>query len=485
VFAHPFGSNLYGHKTEVWLARDQIEVAYLAEIPTPVLLRELKTFLADVEQPVQADQDRHTDMMLAELKDGLRLLIDGERVAWQSLEAKETSGVGDTRFISYHLRLKAPLPSNARAVNLVNGNRPDDRALFATEVYVGSGVVLDASSQIDVGEDGQIQANRSGAWRRDEKERELRLSFRLRTSMGTAFDSGFRKVMGVDQGGYSDASAVLSTAEPDVLPSLVKGQLTPRTVLFALVMALILGAAHAFSPGHGKALVAAYLLGERRSLRHAFLLGAIVTATHTVSVFILGGLALALSEVFAPESILPWMELVSGILVFTVGIQLMRMRMRAGARHSAHHDHHHHDHHHHDHHHHDPHDEHQSTDDDAHSAIHARQFANARTPKDLWALGVSGGLVPCPSALVLLLTAISFHRIAFGLVLVAVFSLGLALVVTAVGVTVVLLGERLRTRVDSRLFKVVLPVFSAIIVTVLGAALSLGGARSVWMLFSV
>ena len=484
VFAHPFGSNLYGHKTEVWLAKDQIEVAYLAEIPTPILLRELKVFLADTEQPVQADQDRHTEMVLAELRDGLRLLIDGERVAWQSLEAKAPSGVGDTRFISYHLRLKAPLPATARAVNLVNGNRPDDRALFATDVYVASGVVLDASSQIDVGDDGHIQANRSGAWRGDERERELRLSFRLRTSVGTAFDSGFRKVMGVDQGGYSDASTVLSTADPDVLPSLVKGQLTPRTILVALIMALILGAAHAFSPGHGKALVAAYLLGERRSLRHAFLLGGIVTATHTVSVFILGGLALALSEVFAPESILPWMELASGVLVFTVGIQLMRMRMRAGSRHHAEHDHHHHRHDEHDHHHH-AHEEHHPPDGDAHSAAHARQFANARTPKDLWALGVSGGLVPCPSALVLLLTAISFHRIAFGLVLVAVFSLGLALVVTAVGAAVVLLGDRLRSRVDSRFFKVVLPVFSAIVVTVLGAALSLGGARSVWILFSV
>ena len=100
-------------------------------------------------------------------------------------------------------------------------------------------------------------------------------------------------------------------------------------------------------------------------------------------------------------------------------------------------------------------------------------------------LGVSGGIAPCPSALVLLLTAISFHRIAFGLVLVAVFSLGLALVVSAVGVAVVVLGGRLKGRVQSRTVSVVLPVFSAVVISLVGAGLTVGGAVAVWSMFAV
>jgi len=481
AFAHPFGSNLYGHKTEVWVDNNHVRVVYLAEIPTPVLLRELKAYMADLESPTQADQDRHTALILTELADGLRLLVNGDRMEWERLETTDPSGVGDTRFIQYHLNLRAHLPEGARSLNLINGNRPEASALFATDVYIANDVVLDASSQIDVGDDGHIVANRAGAWRGDEEQRELRLSFRMRSAVSAAIGSGFRRVIGGDEGDYADAAAVISTAEPDILPSLVKGELTPRTIVFALFMAFVLGAAHAFSPGHGKALVAAYLLGERRTVRHAFMLGGIVTATHTISVFLLGGVALMLSEVMAPETLLPWMELASGLLVLGVGIQLIRARLRTQSVDEPAHDHdHHHDHDHdhdhdHGHHHHHPHDE----DHDAHAAAHAAQLASASTPRDLVALGVSGGLAPCPSALVLLLTAISFHRIGLGLILVAVFSMGLAMVVTAVGTVVVLLGGRIRGRVDSHLVAVIVPRVSAFIITFLGAALTIGGAYSV------
>ena len=255
--------------------------------------------------------------------------------------------MGDTRFIAYHLRLSAPLTEGATTINLINGNWPEERALFATDVSVGPGVVLDASSQIDVDDDGHITYNRAGAWRGEEDERELRLAFRLRSELSRGLAASFRRVVSTSPDGFEDAAAVLSTAEPDVLPSLVKGELTPKTIVVALFLALILGAAHAFSPGHGKALVAAYLLGERRTIRHAIILGAIVTLTHTISVFLLGGLALGLSHVMAPETLLPWMELASGVLVLFVGLQLLRTRLK-GRDHSHHH---HHDHDHDDHHH--------------------------------------------------------------------------------------------------------------------------------------
>ena len=479
--AHPFGSKLYGHKTEVRLSSDAVEVAYLLEIPTPVLLAELRVFMADIESPTQVDQDRHTAATLSELQDGLRLVVDGNTVPWLAEESETPSGVGDTRFISYHLRLKAALPEGATTLNLINSNWPDERALFATNVYVGPGIILDASSQIDVSDDGHIVTNRAGAWRGEEEERELRLAFRLRSGFARGLTTGFRQVLGTTSDGFEDSASVLSTAEPDVLPSLVKGELTPRAILIALVLALFLGAAHAFSPGHGKALVAAYLLGERRTVRHAVTLGAIVTITHTVSVFALGGLALMLSHVMAPETLLPWMELASGVLVLVVGMQLLRARLKGQRQHTHTHTHTHTHNHDHDH----GHGHHHDHDDAHHAAAHADEIAAASTPKDLVMLGVSGGIAPCPSALVLLLTAISFHRIAFGLVLVAVFSLGLALVVSAVGVAVVVLGGRLKGRVQSRTVSVVLPVFSAVVISLVGAGLTVGGAVAVWSMFAV
>ena len=461
ALGHPFGSNLVGHKTELWLAADRVEVIYLAEVPTSVLLRELRAFLFDVESPTATDQDRHTEQMLTELADGLRLLANGERLSWRRLASDAPSGLGDTQFIAYNLHLMADLPDGTRTINLVNGNRPEERALFATNVHVANGVILDASSQIDVDDDGHIGINRAGQWRGEETERELRLSFRPRVGLEGAIIEGFERLSGAPAEGFSDAASVISTARPDILPSLVKGELTPRSIGIALLMALFLGAAHAFSPGHGKALVAAYLLDERKTVGNALMLGAIVTVTHTISVFALGGVALALSEVLAPETLLPWMELACGLLVLGVGIQLVRTRM-FGASHEHIHTH-----------------AHDHTHDHEHAGAHADAYAATSTPGDLIALGISGGIAPCPSALVLLLTAISFHRIAFGLVLVTVFSLGLALVVSALGVVVVILGDRLRGRLGSHRLTRVLPAFSAVVITVLGAGLTIAGVDAV------
>ena len=510
VWAHPFGSTLYGHKTDVRVYPERVEVNYLAEIPTPVLLSELRSFMEGIQRPTVDDQARHTAQMQAELADGLRLLANGERLAWTLRDCEVPSGHGDSRFIAYHVCLTADLPEGARTLNLINGNRPDEDALFSTEVFVDPGVVLDATSQIDVDHHGQITADRSGAWRGDERERELRLSFRVRSDLGVVFHRGVQQTGGNE---LAPANRALSTAEPDVLQSLIKGELTPKGVWIAIVMALVLGAAHAFSPGHGKALVAAYLLGERRTYRHALILGGIVTATHTISVFALGGVALGLAEVLSPDQILPWMELASGLLVLGVGIQLVRRRVLGRGHDHHHHDHdhsHHHGHghahdHDHNHSHHHGHGHAHAHDHDvhghvtharhstssnavdseaAHAAAHASEMAKVSTPRDLVSLGISGGIAPCPSALVLLLTAISFHRIAFGLVLVTVFSFGLALVVMAVGVAVIAVGDRVRNRVSGGFVTRTLPAFSALVVTALGIGLTAAGLNAVRLMMA-
>lgn len=237
--------------------------------------------------------------------------------------------------------------------------------------------------------------------------------------------------------------------------------LGPWALFLTLLAAFGWGAMHAFSPGHGKTVVAAYLVGSRGTTRHALFLGLTTTITHTVGVFALGGITLFVSHFILPEQLYPWLGVLSGLLVVILGLSLLVGRwrqFRAGPHHHHDHDHpHHHDHHH-------PH---------SHSHLPPGTDDRPVTWRSLLALGVSGGLLPCPSALVVMLSAIALGRIGFGLLLIVVFSLGLASVLTATGVLFVYAG-RLFNRLPTGASRFVgaLPAVSALIVTLLGIGIT-------------
>jgi ABC-type nickel/cobalt efflux system permease component RcnA len=222
------------------------------------------------------------------------------------------------------------------------------------------------------------------------------------------------------------------------------GKLTPLVVLASLAAAMFWGAAHALSPGHGKSIVTAYLVGKRGTPRDAALLGAVVTLTHTVGVFALGFVTLALSQWIVPDRLYPWIDLVAGLMVVTIGANVLRSRFaHARAHHHGHAHHHHHD--------------------------HDRDVSR----RGLLAVGISGGLLPCPSALVVLLAAISLHRLAFGLVLIVAFSLGLALSITGVGLVAVLAKKAFARRSFDGLLVRALPAVSALVILVAGLVMTL------------
>jgi nickel/cobalt exporter len=225
-----------------------------------------------------------------------------------------------------------------------------------------------------------------------------------------------------------------------------RSHLSALVILASLAAALFWGAAHALSPGHGKTIVTAYLVGQRGTPRHAALLGLIVTITHTIGVFALGLVTLALSQFVVPDRLYPWLNLASGLLVVGIGGSVFWARWRHRRAHA--HGHHHH------HHHHTP--------------------ADATGPgfRSLLAVGVSGGLLPCPSALVVLLAAISLHRVAFGLVLILAFSAGLALSITGIGLVAVL-ARRVFKRMsfEGRLIRL-LPAASALVILAAGLAMT-------------
>jgi len=209
-------------------------------------------------------------------------------------------------------------------------------------------------------------------------------------------------------------------------------------ILASFAAALFWGAAHALGPGHGKTIVTAYLVGQRGTPRHAALLGLIVTVTHTIGVFTLGLVTLLLSRFVVPDHLYPWLNLVSGVLVVGIGVSVFTARWRHRRAHEHEHHHHHHE-------------------------------INARS---LLAVGVSGGLLPCPSALVVLLAAISLHRIAFGLVLILAFSVGLAATITGIGLMAVLAKRAFRRfSLEGRVVGL-LPALSALVIVVAGIAMT-------------
>ena len=265
----------------------------------------------------------------------------------------------------------------------------------------------------------------------------------------------------------------------------------------AIGIAFVLGAAHALTPGHGKTIVAAYLVGSRGTLKHAAFLGAMVTFTHTVTVFVLGLATLFLFQYVVPQKVTQVLGAISGLSIVAIGGWMLSKRLRrAGHMHSHDHDHEHeheyshvHDHSH-DHSHSHDHAHEQHHHDHAHEHTHSHgPGGHTHMPDEIsWsglvALGASGGLVPCETALILLLTAIALRRVGLGLLLLVSFSLGLALVLMAIGVLVIYAKNLLPSSSGGNPFFRWMPVASAAVVMLLGVVMtgvSLGWIRPQWM----
>jgi ABC-type nickel/cobalt efflux system permease component RcnA len=246
-------------------------------------------------------------------------------------------------------------------------------------------------------------------------------------------------------------------------------------VLMAMAVAVGLGAFHALEPGHGKTVVAAYLVGSRGTAWHALMLGLIVTVTHTAGVYILGAVTLLASRYVVPEQLYPWLGVSSGLIIAALGIGLF-LRRYGGGRHTHSHEHAHSHSQAHSHTHHHPHGlaaGHSHKDHGHLPQSHSQHTASLVSLRELLALGVTGGIVPCPAALVVLLSAVALNRVGFGLLLIVAFSLGLAAVLIAIGILMVY-AHRLMAqfRGDGVWMTRWLPLTSATVMTIFGLAIA-------------
>jgi ABC-type nickel/cobalt efflux system permease component RcnA len=540
--AHPMGNFSINHYARIEARGDRIAIRFLldmAEIPT---VSERSAMDTDHNGQISdAERDAYLRAKALSLRDGLTLTINGKPTP---LEVTPVSlvfrpGAGGLPIMLLTLDLTARLPDAHAGANYdityQDTNFVERTGWKDILILTGPGAkVLKSSAPATDLSKGLT------AYPTDPSivpPQDMSAQFTMTVTQSGAYAGTIAMPA---PGG--NAPAASSTPQDAFTQSIARRQLTPGLILLSLGLAFVFGSFHALSPGHGKAMVAAYLVGARGTARHAAFLGAVVTITHTIGVFALGCIALVAAHYIVPERLYPILSALSGLAIVGIGISLLWQRIRALRSASAHvhsHDHthphtHDHDHSHehshehdpvhdlshshdhvhphaHDHVHEDAHDHSHSHDDahpHTHDHVHTHDLApNAQPPmpnalyyhdhgdghyhshhvpddmpislKTLLILGITGGALPCPSALVVMLSAIALHRVAFGLALITAFSLGLATVLTGIGMLVVYARGFLdRMPSQGRLLSR-LPVLSAAIVTAIGLVLvirAVGGA---------
>jgi nickel/cobalt transporter (NicO) family protein len=407
--AHPLGNFSVNHLTEVRVSPQRVDVRYVldqAEIPT---FQERGLSASAVLARKRAEVARR----LVVTAGGRRVTLRADGPA-QLSHPPGQGGLATTRVV-------LSLTANVRTLGTVrvhDGTFPGRIGWKAVEPLPGRGTAVRANVPAS-DPTRELRHYPRDLLKSPEDVRDARLQ--VTPGAGTVTAPDGRRAFTTDSGSGGFASILDDGG---------------GVLVLLLAAAFGWGALHALSPGHGKSMVAAYLVGTRGSVRDAVLLGGTVTVTHTAGVFALGFVALGLSAWILPEHLYPWLNLVAGLMVVGVGLRVLRGRLRH--RHAHHHHHH----------------------DDHHSR------------GSILALGASAGLIPCPTALVVLLGAISQHRVGLGLVLIVAFSAGLAATLTGLGIAVVHASRALaRLRVPGRLVGS-LSAASAGLIVVVGAVLT-------------
>ena len=228
---------------------------------------------------------------------------------------------------------------------------------------------------------------------------------------------------------------------------LARRSVTVPLVAIALSIAILLGALHAFAPGHGKTVMAAYLVGRRGTIRQGILMGLTITATHTAGVLALG-LFVTVSSTIAPERLYPVFGVASGLMLATIGASLLRRALHARR---------------------------------SHEHPHGHDHPETVETRRLLAIGFAGGLVPSPSAVVVLLGALAIGRVWLGAALVFAYGLGMAATLSGAGLLLVRLRRFAEARATTRrprlaLLTRVVPITTASVITIVGMSVAARGA---------
>ena len=459
VFAHPMGNFSISHYSGITIERHAVEVRYLLDIA------EIPTFQEMQQSGMTGPDDAKLPAYLAaksvELSKGLRLTINGNALALRGVQQNVIfpPGAGNLPTMKMGFLYRAQLKDVCTAASACQLDYQDENLPGSTgwkEIVVKTGREIKLSSSTAPAQDrsGELSNYPTDLLNSPPQALQAEAVFSL---PATPVLAAKPKPLPVEQ-----LAVEQHTPAPAPVPAKIEikpnQQATPRNAFtelmakehislsFALLAALIaagLGALHALEPGHGKTIVAAYLVGSKGTTRHAVLLGAIVTISHTAGVYLLGGVTLYAQKYILPEKLYPLFGVLSGILIAGLGFYIFLQRF-VGAEFAHNHG--------------------------------PGGHSHGVRPKQLLVLGITGGIVPCPAALVVLLSAVALHRVAFGLFLIVAFSAGLAAVLIALGMMAVRAGRMLsRLRTEGPLIQRWLPLGSAAMVTVFGCAIAVQG----------
>lgn len=426
--AHPLGNFTVNVYDEIRLATGTVRIVHvvdMAEIPSFQELRRLDENGSPSKEALAAWATR----VSTEARGDLAVMVDGRSVALrlEFASAQLRSGQGGLPTLRLEAVYAGSLPGSG-TLRFRDGTFPGRLGWREVTAVGGDGVALGAAS---------VPAKSiSDALRRYPQDL---LSSPPRVTEATAsFSPGMGAALRSASPSDETPDGARSAENGGAFASLAsRGPLTPSLVALSLVLALGFGALHAMGPGHGKAILAAYLVGGAGRIRQAVWMAGAVAVMHTASVLGLGVIVLSAERAFPAERVYPWLGLVSGTAAVALGAGLLAIRIRKGRR-----------------------GQHGHTHDAIDRPVSRRGLA---------ALALSGGLLPSPTAIVALLASIALGRAAFGLALVGAFSLGLAAALSLVGVVAV----RARTHLAPRLgrWRRILPLGSASAIATLGAVL--------------
>jgi ABC-type nickel/cobalt efflux system permease component RcnA len=519
--AHNVGSGLVGQQMRIQVDPGTFQLDYTIEIPTSVWI---DAFQGDprAQGPETSDPvAEFSARLMSRVQLGLILMWNRNEIPLERLQGVlEKSGLKDYNFFQYRLTLRGTFPKEEPGtIILINRNYSGFQNVYAVSLTVSPAYRLEETNLEEPGQRFLLDAQTGQPWSLWEGLRSIQIRLRpapfWRSLAGEGepvrvdFQKVYRKTLAGDGKGTREYRKPAGEP-PESAVGRLKALLTQEDpdagiLIVALSLAFFLGAIHALSPGHGKALVGAYLIGSQGRPLDAVTLGLVVTLSHVSSVILLGVASLAASRTFVPETMFPYIEMASALLLMVLGIWMLRTRW-PGSRHThGPHDLTGHVHSAQGHEHggghvgHDPHGgrehagpvhqhSHEHEHDHMRERIHVRQTGQdkagasvADSPagqkatrgkgarwKELLSLGISGGMVPCPSALAILLIAIALQKIAFGICIIVAFSLGLASVLVTVGLLLVWSRSFLGPRAEEAAWLAWLPVVSSLVVFLLG-----------------
>jgi ABC-type nickel/cobalt efflux system permease component RcnA len=412
--AHPLGNFTVNRYSRLDLYSDAVRVRYVLDIAEIPAFQEIGEIDANGDGETDpAESEVYLARKATDIADNLHLSLNGSPAALQLLSSDITfpEGQAGLRTLRIGLLLHSPTAASGVSLDYRDDNYSDRIGWKEIVVRSAPGIAVSSSTAPSDDVSAELTSYPSDL-----------LSSPLDVTSAT-----------VSYEPLAGSAAPLIGSAPDTIvaaprragagfASLIDAEeLTLPVILLSLALALGFGAIHALEPGHGKTFVAAYFVGVRGTVRQALGLGAIVAVTHTIGVLGIGMIVLFGSQYILPERLYPWLSLASGLMILALGLRLIAARAggwRAIRRFASvlH-----------------PHSEHEHEGDHDHAHGHSHEPTPDAPPwKSLLALGLADGLTPSPSALVVLLAAVSLDRISLGLLLIIAFSVGLAAVLTLV-----------------------------------------------------